>query len=304
MAFPFQIPDVVRPLRVNATRAIAVSIKLQRRAPKALSANARQQLSQLRTHTDTLDELQKGAAQEAALPEAKPAFRAWMAAWSILRSRLNDAARLEAMNTPEAAQARVLLDTCVPDGATFSREDAAVAWLKGKQIFDVIARDNHNETLEHVAGDFVLRAVRATHHALGVALGLMGSVRPLALNAAPTQRELIDKITHAIASYALQLIASTDPSDEDAVQATAYALEPIEECRAQSRARRSEQVGDESESEEETPRDATPNAGSAQPATPAEPTTPAQTTPPDAAAANDATPPTARVAQRPTPGAV
>lgn len=279
MAFPFQVSEVVRPLRIDAQHAITLSFKLQRRASKTLTPAARRELAHLKDATARLDahvaaELRPGPPAV----DSRPAGRAARNAWSAMFQRLDALTRLDA-DVPESEAARALRDAVFPDGVAFAQGDYESLWLRGQHTLDAIAQGAHADDLERLAGDFVLRAVRGAHHALGVVLGLAGSVRAPAVEPdapAVDRRTLLDAVTDAIARYAHQITA-VDADDPAAVAEALRALEPILKQRARARSARggvAEVTDDEPDAQDDAP--------------PALPTT--------APAANDTTAPVRRIA--------
>ncbi len=110
-------------------------------------------------------------------------------------------------------------------------------WLRGQHSLDAIAEGGPTETVEHLVGDFVLRAVRTVHHKLGVATGLVGSVRPTANGGDEEpvdRRALLDAVTGSMARYA-HLVTAIDHEDAAAVAEVVHALDPLLKHRAKSK---------------------------------------------------------------------
>lgn len=247
MAFSFQVAEVVRPLRVTARRALAVSMKLQRRAVKAAPAAVRAQLAKLRESTRRLDEsFTRGPS---APRDARAEARACVAAWSVLHGNLQGVARLDGTAAPEAAEASAIVDAVFPDGVGWVRGDHESIWVRGQHCLDAIQKGGHDEALERLVGAYLMKAVRGAHHAFGVVLGLAGSMHPPSFAEGPAldQRPLLDAVTADIAAYALQVVASADAHDDASAREAAYALEPILAARARSRAQRAADDADDAE---------------------------------------------------------
>ncbi len=276
MAFPFVVSEIVRPLRVDAPHATTISFKLQRRAPKGLSAPAKKELAHLKQCTDRLNTaISDDVSKEQSPNDPRPLARALISTWGTLYTRLESLTRLDAETVPESAQATTILSAAFAEGTTFLRGDYETLWLRGQHSLDAIAEGGHAETLERLVGDFVVRAVRAAHHKLGVATGLLGSVRPAANgdSAALDRRALLDAVTGSMARYA-HLISAIDDEDADAVAEVIHALEPLLKYRAKARYSRDDGADDEDPIDEPV----TPDAQ--KPAQPA--------VQPNAPAANDA----------------
>jgi hypothetical protein len=251
MAFPFVVSEVVRPLRIDAQHATTLSFKLQRRAPRSLSPAAKKELVHLKQCTERLnDAISNDVSKEPSPTDPRPLARALITAWSTLHTRLESLTRLDAETVPENAQATALLAAAFAEGTAFLRGDYETLWLRGQHSLDAIAEGGHTETLERLVGDFVLRAVRAAHHKLGVATGLVGSVRPVADDtAAPDRRALLEEVTASMARYA-HLITAIDDDDAAAVAEVVHALEPMLKHRAKVRSSRDETADDEDPIEE------------------------------------------------------
>ncbi len=241
MAFSFVVSEVVRPLRIDMQHAVTLSFKIQRRAPAKLSAAAKQELAALKESTEKLDaELANELNAEAAPADARPLAWAAKIAWGSFFARLDSVARLEDATIPEVLQAKEVMQGIFPSGLNFVSGDHETLWLRGQHTLGAIARLGHTDAVEALAGDFMLRAVRARHHALGVALGLAGSIRPVGEeSAAPAvdRRALLDAITASIARYA-QHVTAIDVTDAAAVKVAERALEPLVKFRAKAKASR------------------------------------------------------------------
>lgn len=251
MAFPFQVSEVVRPLRIDAAHALTLSLKLQRRAPKSMSAAARRELAQLEAATSRLnDDVASEVAGEVATIDQRPIARTAIVAWGTLHTRLESITRLDAATVPEANEAGAILAAIFAEGVSFTRSDFDTLWLRGQHTLDALKKGGHMESLTRLAGEFVVRAVQSAHHALGVVLGLTGSLRasPIAeRDETPVDRRaLLDAVTDAIARYAHQITA-VDANDPAAVAAAARALEPIVKFRAKARSARRIDEGDDDE---------------------------------------------------------
>ncbi len=251
MAFPFQVSEVVRPLRIDAAHALTLSLKLQRRAPKSMSAAARRELAQLEAATSRLnDDVASEVAGEVATIDQRPIARTAIVAWGTLHTRLESITRLDAATVPEANEAGAILAAIFAEGVSFTRSDFDTLWLRGQHTLDALKKGGHMESLTRLAGEFVVRAVQSAHHALGVVLGLTGSLRasPIAeRDETPVDRRaLLDAVTDAIARYAHQITA-VDANDPAAVAAAARALEPIVKFRAKARSARRTDEGDDDE---------------------------------------------------------
>lgn len=272
MAFPFVVSEIVRPLRVDAPHATTISFKLQRRAPKGLSAPAKKELAHLKQCTDRLnDAISDDVAKDSSSTDPRPLARALISAWSTLYTRLESLTRLDAETVPENAQATTILSAAFAEGTSFLRSDYETLWLRGQHSLDAVAEGGHTEALEHLVGDFVLRAVRAAHHKLGVATGLVGSVRPSADAdaAVPDRRALLEEVTGSMARYA-HLITAIDDEDAAAVAEVVHALEPLVRFRAKAKSSRDDGA------EEEDPIDEPVTPDGQKPAQPAvQPNTPA-----------------------------
>ncbi len=241
MAFSFIVSEIVRPLRIDMQHAVTLSFKLQRKAPAKLSAAAKQELSVLKVSTEKLDaELANEITAEAAPADARPLAWAAKIAWGSFFTRLDSVARLEDADIPEVVQAREVIQGIFPSGLNFVSGDNETLWLRGQHTLGAVARLGLTDAVEALAGDFVLRAVRARHHALGVALGLAGSVRPAGEESAEPavdRRALLDAITASIGRYA-QHVTAIDVTDAAAVKVAERALEPLVKYRAKAKASR------------------------------------------------------------------
>ena len=276
MAFPFVVSEVVRPVRTDAPHAITLSLKLQRRAPKNLGAPGRKELARLKFATDQLnDAVSDDVSSDASSSDPRPFARAAISAWSTLFVRLESLTRLSE-SVPESTQATALIAACFAEGTSFLRSDYETIWLRGQHSLDAVTEGSHGEALDHLVGDFVVRAVRSAHHSLGVATGLIGSVRAPQNDegAEPVDRRaLLDTVTDSIARYA-HIITAIDVDDEAAVAEVVHALDPLIKLREKARTARGESDGEDTSGDE-----------------PAQPVVT-----PDTPAANDAASTTRRVA--------
>ncbi len=249
MTLPFQVSEVVRPVRVDARRAIAISYKLQRRAPKRVSASARKCLEQLHARTEALIAARRARGAAPAPVDNREVMRSLLNAWGALRGRLVALAKLDAREVPEAAEALALLAAIFPPGRAIMKADQESLWVDSRDALDAIDQGGHEEKVNRLAGDFVLKAVRKAHRAAGVALGLTNATAP-AGDAGVDLRPLLDAVTESIAAYALQLVAGTDADDPEAVRDVAHALDPIVQHRKRAKGRRGESVDEGSDGEQ------------------------------------------------------
>lgn len=250
MAFPFQVAEVVRPPRVDARRAIAISYKLQRRVPKNASPAARRCVEQLHAATEALASARRERAATPAPADNRGVVWQLVNALGALHGRLLALTKLDAGEVPEAGEAEALLTALFPEGIGFVRADHESLWVDSRDVLDVIDRGGHVEAVNRLAGEFVLKAVRKAHRASGSALGLAGSIAPASVEAGVDVKPLLDAVCEAIAAYALQLVAGTDPEDAAAVRAVAHALDPITEHRKRAKGRRADAALGEAEDDE------------------------------------------------------
>ncbi len=241
MMFSFALADVIRPVRVDAQHAVVLSVKIQRRAPAVMSPAARIELAALKSHTDKLDaDLSGELLSQGRVADTRPLGYAARNAWGALYNRLDVLRRLDGGDVPQAAQAVALVGEVFPGGLDYFSGDFETLWLNGQHTLEVIDQLAHSDAIEELAGDFVLRAVRARHHTLGVALGLAGSVHPPAEEPSEPvvdRRTLLDNVTLSIARFAHHITA-IDTSDAAAVKAAEHALEPLVKLRAKLKASR------------------------------------------------------------------
>ncbi len=264
MAFSFVISEIVRPARIDMRHAITLSLKLQRRAPASMSAAARLELSALKEATEMLDaDMANDLSNEPRPVDARPIAWSCKTAWGAFHARIESVARIDD-DGPEFGRARAILFGLFPAGLDFVNSDHETLWHRGEHTLGAIARLGFASSVDEIAGAFVIRALRARHHALGVALGLAGSIRPEgeeAVEAPVDRRALLDAITASIARYA-QCITAIDVNDAAAVRAAERALEPLVKFRAKAKASR---AGEDDASDERD--DASGKGGSpAQPA--------------------------------------
>lgn len=235
MEFSFDVSTVVRPLRVSARRAIAVSTKLQRRAAKTAPAAVRARLAQLKASTRALDE---SFTRDLAAParDPRPEAHAAIAAWGVVHTILSALTRLAA-DAPETVAAQGLLAALFPDGAGWLRLDHETVWVRGQHLLDALDRDDRDAALTSCVGAFVVAQARSAQHAFGVAAGLAGPSAAPAFDGTPTvdQRALLDAVTSDMAAYALQVVAAADVRDATSLREAAWALDPIVSCRARNR---------------------------------------------------------------------
>ncbi len=240
MGFSFVVSELVRSPRVDARHAVKLSVKLQRRAPRTLSAAAKQELSTLRNATEALNASLASDLDVRTSVDGRPI--AWRArnAWSTLRQRLDAVANLDATEAHEVERAQALMTALFTANDELLVGDFESAWLRGQHTLEAMERLGVTEEVEALVGAFVLRVVRARQHALGVSLGLAGSVRPAAETTevpAVDRRALLDAVTASIARYAGHLTA-IDVTDDQAVRASEQALQPLLRMRARSRTRK------------------------------------------------------------------
>ncbi len=244
MAFPFQVVEVVRPLRVDAVRAVAVSYKVGRRVPKGARAAVRKCAEQLKVATAALVDARE-ARGSAATVDNRLVVLALVNAWGALYGRLDSLTKLDAAEAPQSAEARVVLDevfTQSKKGSLKAEHDAI--WIESEARLARIDRDGRAEVVERLAGDFVLKIVRKAHRAAGLALGLHGAGSAEASESVAL-KPLLDAVTAAIAAYAIQLIASVNEDDGLSEREVAYALDPIVQQRRRPKGRVVEEEGED-----------------------------------------------------------
>ncbi len=262
MPFSFVVSEVVRPVRIDARHVITLSFKLQRNAPRTLSPAAKQELATLKRATDALNaDVSTEVTEESRPADMRPLVWSTKKAWGTLHQRIETLATFEADDVAEVEQAKAVIAGAFASGLAFLASDNETLWLGGQHTLDAIKRLELTETVEALAGAYVLRVVRERHHALGLALGLAGSVRPTGEEVATPvvdRRALLDAVTASIARYAGHLVA-IDINDAAAVAAAERALEPLVKHRAKAKANRADDgASDDEGSNEETPTPARP----------------------------------------------
>lgn len=242
MAFPFLTSEIVRPLRVDAVRAVAISLKLQQRKPKHLSAAARKCAEQLRVSTEALVAALR-AKRGSGTVDNRGVVLALVNALGALHGRLEALTKLDPVEAPESAEAQTMLDTLFPRGKGALRTDHDAIWIESNTLLSTIAHGGHADTVNRLAGDIVLKAVRKAHRAAGEALGLMGESAVTGSDGVAL-KALLDAVTAAISAYALQVIAAADPDDAESVREVVHTLDPIVQQRRRSKTRASDDDGD------------------------------------------------------------
>ncbi len=267
MVFTFLVSEVVRPLRIDARHVIPLSIKLQRNAPRTLSPAAKQELATLKEATEQLNaDVSAEVTEESRPADVRPLVWATKNAWGTLHQRLDALAGFNADDVAEVEQSKGVIAGIFASGLGFLSSDFETLWLQGQHTLDAMKRLDLTDTVEALAGAYVLRVVRARHHALGVALGLAGSIRPVGEEASTPEadrRALLDAVTASIARYAHHVTA-IDVTDATAVAAAERALEPLVKYRAKAKANRAA-IDDTSDEENtaEKPAQPAPVTGSA-----------------------------------------
>ena len=265
MAFPFVKADLVRPPRVDARRAIALSLKLQRNVPDGASPTVRAACGQLATCTDALSVAWRAQGKTPPPKDNRAIVRALINAWSATHGRLAELTKLDPEEVPESAQARALIDAIFTQGLGFLQGEHDAIWIDSRDLLTAIDEGSHAADIDRLAGHLMLPTVRKAHLACGVALGLTS---PAVERATVELKPLLDAVTESISTYALQLLASADAEDPDDVREVTHALAPLIDHRKRARARRNEVTDGEDNGEDSSVERATPTQGAPAPASP------------------------------------
>lgn len=263
MAFPFIKADVVRPPRVDARRAIALSYKLQHNMPDGAAPTVREACGQLATRTEALSVAWRAQGKTPPPKDNRTVVRSLINAWSATVGRLTELTKLNPEEVPEAAQAQALLDEIFSKGLGFLLGEHDAIWIDSRDLLTSIDEGGHATSLDRLAGPMMLPTVRKAHATCGAALGLTS---PAAEQATIELKPLLDAVTESISTYALQLLASADAEDPDDVREVTLALTPLLDHRKRARARRTDVTDGEDEGEDSPVEQGTPTKGAPAPA--------------------------------------
>ncbi len=253
MAYPFVTADVVRPPRVDARRGIALSLKLQQNAPEDASPAVEEAVERLASTTEALSAAWRAQSAGASAKDNRAVVRALISAWSGTYGRLVELTKLDPATVRESAEAQALLDVLFPNVLAFLQGEHDGIWIDSRDLLAKIDDGGHVDAINRLAGEMFLSAVRRAHQTCGDALGL---TRASAEKVSVELKGLLDAVTAAISTYAIQLIASADASDADDVRVVTHALEPLIDHRKRARTRRNEAI----DTGEEDQKDAAPKS--------------------------------------------
>ncbi|AKF06510.1 hypothetical protein DB32_003659 [Sandaracinus amylolyticus] len=233
---------------LDAPSTVALAVKLLARVPAPRDARDRDALARVRSKARTLRaavlELQRAWAarddaerREKGRTKVRPLDLASDAAWASLL------ARLEAWSGIGAeARAAELMALLLPTRLDFTRLALPAQWAVQQQKLDLVEAEGLARDLERLAGAAFLRAVRDTHEALGVALGMRGDAPPEPPIADVLQA--MRAVHRAIGAYALRLADVYDDVSDEAAAAIRMALAPIAEARAAAATRPPSEAGE------------------------------------------------------------
>lgn len=256
MAYPFVTADVVRPPRVDARRGIALSLKLQQNAPDDASPVVEAAVERLAAATEALSVAWRVQRAGASPRDNRAVMRALVNAWSATYGRLFELTKLDPATVRESAEAQTLLDVLFPNVRTFLQGEHDGIWIDSRDLLAKIDDGGHADAINRLAGEVFLPAVRRAHQTCGDALGL---TQATAEKVSVELKGLLDAVTAAISTYAIQLIASADASDADDVRVVTHALDPLIDHRKRARTRRNEAIdtGEEDQQDDAAPKSPT-----------------------------------------------
>lgn len=163
---------------------------------------------------------------------APPALRAPRAAlvtaWSSTNTALLALATVPGEVDADGPEAAAMVTTLLPEGVTFSQDDAPAVWRGSHVLISRITEEGLEARLDALVPALRASVVHA-HAQLGAALGVDGTV-----GAVPTTRSLGDAVSRfafAVSNYARALSVGLDPADEVAMERFEKALAPIESMR-------------------------------------------------------------------------
>ena len=224
-------PMLAKPTRYDAASAIAVVRKLVLSAPVDLGPKARAALEAARSEASALTGV---VTDRERLAPTKPLALAHTNAWSALHGRLAAAAQLPKEVSPEASVAQRILDAHFHGGLSFVVAAHEDLWVDAERRIGRFDSEGRASEIDSVAGPAYLQHVRATHAALGEALGLGHTSRPIPDTTALADR--IAKVSRVIARYALVLMSEVDVDDPSSVARFQIAMAPLVVHRASVRA--------------------------------------------------------------------
>lgn len=221
---------------VDSAASIALANELLARAPGGpATEGVRRSLAQLHSATALLFEAWKERTQGRDTPAvtARTADIAMDRAWRGLALRLEGASELDPEHAPQSIRAAQLYEALFPCGMSFLNYAYRREWAESERLLAVITAESYDAELDDICGREYLAGVRRAHSVYGRVLGITEA--PVPETAAPDLLILLRGLRSALADYALQIVASIDWNDEEAVAAVEARLAPIVEERSRRR---------------------------------------------------------------------
>jgi hypothetical protein len=230
-AIEFDASPYVRAPRGSVPAIVGLSIKLLSAVPTHPPPGVRAAARRLRRATVALQE--RWAERERAPKPAtlRPFDIIDDNAWSALRGRIADYARLPVATFPKAARAAEIHDSLFPN-LGFLNLEYATQWSECEMRLKRIDAEGLAAEIDEIAGPEFLANVRAAHKQYGDALGI--TRRATEETEVPNLARPLRAVCEAIAHYAVQVVAMRDP-DQDAdgamLRTIRTALKPLDEYR-------------------------------------------------------------------------
>jgi hypothetical protein len=161
---------------------------------------------------------------------AQHADHALDVALGALRSRLDACAMLPVAQFPKAARAAELIAQLFPQGMAFLNFHYDEEWAITTTILELVLRQGLDKDIDALAGPEFLLHVRYCHDVVGKALQAVADAKS---SPKPNLYELIRTLSQAINDWALQVLATQDPSQPATIDAARRALQPILDERAE-----------------------------------------------------------------------
>lgn len=228
----FDPSSYARRTKVTPQNASVLVRRTMLAAPGDLTEDQRASLRNLGRTNEGLDDAKH---RKARLDPGtiRPQLNDSNASWGGMSDALIAAERLP--RSKKAARAAKLRAAIFPDGAPYLQNDAETSYVDARDRLELIRREELGDELDDVLGPEYREAAEQTTAALGEAIGVGQTPKPLVSNA--EVQEALNSVSLALAVYVRKLLADLDETDPASVHRFLAAVAPLDQHRASMRAR-------------------------------------------------------------------